>query len=698
MTPRRIRLGTLLASVNVLLLVVAVSGVAFLAVHLLQQLADEQALARVSQAASSAQKAIDGTGDDLLISAQVLAERPTLSRYVATRDTASLSTYLDQYRVSSHLDGVAVLEGGAVLVASGAALSWQAPRISAGQSSTRFLERTRIGGPLALGALAASPSQPAVTIGVGILLTDTFANALSAQVTLPVHVLDRQAALADPSDPRAAPRQRALVAGTLATARLDGLSLYVAVLPLRAPNGDIAGVIETTLPARGIAASVEQLVRTLLVLALVLAVVSAAVSFLVGRHLGAPLRRLTLASGRIGAGDLMTPVSPAAGAEIGELASGLEDMRLRLLRLTGNLTRQQAEESAILTGIAEGVFTVDHERRIRYLNPQAASLLGVAPADAIGRFCGDVLNPQPVNGARPCEEHCPIIHARAQGGARATEHLRLASGARRSLVVTSAAASEDAEQRQVQVLRDETDVEVAQRLRDAVLANISHEFKTPLAAQLASIELLLDQLPDLTLEETSELISALQRGTLRLTQLIDNLLESVRIEAGKDAARQHSVRLEAVIEEAVELTRPLLAQREQRIDIALPDALPAVRGDAPRLTQVFVNLLANANKFAPAKSVVRIGGSVTSDAITLWVEDEGPGLPEVTGEALFERFVRVSSAEPAQGGMGLGLWIVKSIIERHGGSVETRPADGGGTRIGVTLPAERIGVEMGVQA
>jgi hypothetical protein len=91
--------------------------------------------------------------------------------------------------------------------------------------------------------------------------------------------------------------------------------------------------------------------------------------------------------------------------------------------------------------------------------------------------------------------------------------------------------------RQFQLLRDETEIEAARRLRDAVLANISHEFKTPLAAQLASLELLVDRLPDLGPDETRALIVSLQRGALRLTQLIDNLLESVRIEAGaRDAA------------------------------------------------------------------------------------------------------------------------------------------------------------------
>jgi signal transduction histidine kinase len=162
----------------------------------------------------------------------------------------------------------------------------------------------------------------------------------------------------------------------------------------------------------------------------------------------------------------------------------------------------------------------------------------------------------------------------------------------------------------------------------------------------------------------------------------------VRIEAGEDRIRRRPVALDEVIEAAVELTRPLLDQRGQQLTVELPYPLPAVEGDAPRLTQVFVNLLGNANKFAPAGSALRIGGEVRSNEIALWVEDEGPGLPTGSEARLFGRFVRTVSPEnqePEESGMGLGLWIVKSIVERHGGRVEALAAHPG-TRVRLVLP------------
>jgi K+-sensing histidine kinase KdpD len=237
-------------------------------------------------------------------------------------------------------------------------------------------------------------------------------------------------------------------------------------------------------------------------------------------------------------------------------------------------------------------------------------------------------------------------------------------------------------------MHDETEIEASRRARDAVLANISHEFRTPLSAQLASIELLLDQLPELSMPEIEQLVLAQQRGTLRLTQLIDNLLESARIEAGQAAIRRQPVALDEVVEEALELTRPLLDQRRQDVAIELPYPLPPLRGDARKLTQVFVNLLGNAQKFAPAESTIEIGGNVEPAAVTIWVADQGPGLPATDDRQLFRRWVRSSGEEPEQGGAGLGLWLVKSIVERHGGHVEAA-STAQGTRMSVVLPIER---------
>jgi signal transduction histidine kinase len=688
---RPLRLSTLLIAVNVGLLLLAVAGVALAAVRLLEQFADAQALARVEQAGLIARQQIESASAMAHTSAQLLGERPTLRRLVEQNDTAALNAFLAQFQATSQLDGAAVLRDGRLLSASGAALPWTAVLAAQPADAPSFLTQPEPNRPLLLVSGTAVPELPSVTVGVTLQLDERFAERLGAAIRLPVTIVARQTTQLTLSSAEAALRQRALASGLIVSARLDERSGYVAVVPLLSGSGEQLGLIETTLPTSSVTRSLQELVSTLLLLALGVALLAAVASFLIGRRLGWPLQTLTSAAARIGRGDLTTPIPALRGGEIGTLSATLEEMRWRLMRLTADLRRQQAEAHAIVTGIVEGVFTVDRQRRIRYLNPQAAAALGVSPEAAIGRFCGDVLNPQGPGGVRPCAEHCPIVHARFRGGVRATEHLLLPNGQRRTVVITSAPP---AEEQQVQVIRDETEVEAVRGLRDAVLANISHEFRTPLSAQLASIELLLDQLPDLPIEQIGQLVLSLQRGTLRLTQLIDNLLESVRIEAGQRSIRRQPVALDEVVEEAIELMRPLLDQRGQQVVVELPYPLPSVRGDATRLTLVFVNLLANANKYAPAGSTIQIGGEVQPTSVLLWVADQGPGLPALAGQTIFGRFVRASAEEPEQSGMGLGLWIVKSIVERHGGRVDA-DSRGAGTQMRVLLPREQRDEDTG---
>jgi signal transduction histidine kinase len=148
--------------------------------------------------------------------------------------------------------------------------------------------------------------------------------------------------------------------------------------------------------------------------------------------------------------------------------------------------------------------------------------------------------------------------------------------------------------------------------------------------------------------------------------------------------------LEDVIVAARELIEPLIAQRGQRIEVETSGNVPVVRGDQQRLTQVLVNLLANANKFAPPDSTIRIGASgAESGGLRFSVEDEGVPSPDIEDARLFDRFSRGNGgADRDESGIGLGLFIVRSIVERHGGTVRLERTAQGRTRATVELPQE----------
>lgn len=660
---RRWPLSLVLAGFSAILVLTAAMAISAVASLLLRRLAEEQAVQHVELAARAAREMVNRFEDETLAAAHVLAERPTLERLVREEDRPALALFLSQFCAPGGHDGCAVAVDGELL--AGAPGDFRPVAVpTAGLEVERSED-----GVLRVLARAELPNGTGYAL-VARDLDAALAEALSSHVGMPVRILPQ------PAPPEAPP-----------DAWPGEGPAYRAVLALSERRADDGTRLEVALPAEAIGRSLRTLQGTLLAATALVALIAMAGAVAVSRWVARPLHELAASARRIGAGDLATSVRGQPGEEAGRLASTMEEMRRRLLGLTADLRRSESEAQALLGGIVEGVFAVDENRRIKYLNPQAAALLGVDPAAAIGRFCGDVLRPVPSDGERPCESRCPIVHARSRGSTRATEVLQLPGGQRRTVVITS---STPAGGGQVQVMRDETEIESARRARDAVVANVSHEFRTPLSAQLASLELLRGRMEALYDNGTpfdagsAGLVRSLERSSLRLLHLVDNLLESVRVESGEDSIRRRPVPLDEVVDEAVELMAPILQQRDQAVVVELPHPAPPLHGDAQRITQALVNLLANASKYAPEATTVRIGASREEGLLLIWVEDEGPGLPSGSEGSVFDRFYR--AGEPDTGGMGLGLWIVKSIVERHGGEVHARTLGRGGSRFTLTLP------------
>jgi signal transduction histidine kinase len=685
--PGKTSLGWWLVAIHVAIVLLVGGGISYSAIGMLRDLADEQGKARVQLAGAMAREDLRRMVEDAGTAARVIAEQPTLQRLLAQGRSDAIPPILRRSCQTGGMDACAIFSGTQLLAQSGPPLDWQGIVTDSTEQGATFLALpSNIRLPL-LGAYASLGDTEGSRVFVARQLNDKLARTLSQQVGIEVKLVDYRSFTTDPVNAFTSLYSAALADGRSAVQRINSQGLYASAVPVFASTGEAIALIEALLPTTAIDTTSSHLTHKLLVTALILAVLAVFAGVILSELIAGPVKALTEAAVRLGQGDFSTSIPPGGAAEVGALARTMEDMRRNLVDLTGTLRRREAEAQAVLGGVVEGVYAVDKDRVIRYLNPQAARLLGVTPEQAVGRFCGDVLKPRNEDGRRPCDYRCPILQARTENNAKAIEHLQVASTGARTTVITSSGVVDGM---QVQVIRDETELEAVRRARDSVLANISHEFRTPLAAQLASIELLLEGLETLQPAQQKELVMSLERGALRLTRLIDNLLESVRIESGQLNIRHQSVALTEVVEDAQALIGSLLTLRRQTLEVTLPEELPYIEGDKPRLTQVFVNLLANANKFAPEGSIVRIGAEETDGHLLMWVEDEGPGPAAGETDAIFARFQRGSEEEPEPGGLGLGLWIVKSIIDRHGGTIALLRTEQGRTRFTITLPTEVI--------
>jgi signal transduction histidine kinase/HAMP domain-containing protein len=676
-----------LAIVTGALVTLAVGLMLVVGLGSLRSLAEAEALTRAELAVSAAREGLRQSTEDLLTSARILGERPPLLRLLRGAIRDGLPPYLTRYCEGAGLDACAIVQSGEVLATTtGSDLGWDLIVAAAAEQGERFLV-TGAGDVAVAGAQAAVADHDGVNVITIRRMDDKLAQRLTERAGLEIRIVD-YGSFKPGEGPLAILNSDALSRGEPVAAHVGELDAYAASLPVASASGETIALLQALLPASRVMNPMARATRRMWFVAFLIAALATGSAVFVGRYSISAVVRLTDAARRLGAGDLGASIPVGGGKELTMLGNTMEEMRRNLVDLTGELRRRELQAQAVVGGIIEGVYAVDEQRRIKFLNPQAERLLKVSAADAAGMFCGDVLKPQrDAHGRRPCEHSCPILLARRDGSARAMEQVAPApDGGVRRVVISSAAPVDDL---QVQVLRDETELEAVRRTRDTVLANISHEFRTPLAAQLASIELLSDGIGTMSETAQRELVSSLQRGTQRLTWLIDNLLESVRIESGQLAIRHQDVLFDDVIVAARELIEPLIEQRRQRIDVRLADDVPVIRGDQQRLTQVVVNLLANASKFGPTNSAIEIGASAApSGGLEFWVEDEGPGPKDPEDDALFEQFHRSGGEDPNESGLGLGLFIVRSIVERHGGSVSLSRTPDSRTRATVLLPKE----------
>ena len=231
----------------------------------------------------------------------------------------------------------------------------------------------------------------------------------------------------------------------------------------------------------------------------------------------------------------------------------------------------------------------------------------------------------------------------------------------------------------------------ADRRKDEFLAMLAHELRNPLAPiSMAAQILKIGPVNPARLQQTCAIID---RQVLHMTCLLDDLLDVSRVTGGMVVLAQDLLDLRAIVDQALEQARPLINAREQRLMLKLPGAEAMVHGDGTRLVQIVTNLLNNAAKYTQPGGDIGITLDLHADTVMLTVRDNGTGIDAALLPHVFDLFIQGErSSDRAQGGLGLGLALVRSLAERHGGSVRALSAGRGqGSQFEVTLPRADAG-------
>jgi NtrC-family two-component system sensor histidine kinase KinB len=234
-------------------------------------------------------------------------------------------------------------------------------------------------------------------------------------------------------------------------------------------------------------------------------------------------------------------------------------------------------------------------------------------------------------------------------------------------------------------LHDITERKNLDTMRDDLISMIYHDLRSPLANVVSSLDVLDSILPS---EEDPTLRSVLniaQRSTERIQRLTNSLLDINRLEAGQSITSMQPTDPALLIAEAVELVTPISENKNQKIEKELPATLPMVNIDAEMIRRVITNLLENASKHTPSDSKIHIGANETGEWLSVWVIDNGPGIPASEHERIFDKFTRLNNREKAKG-LGLGLAYCRIAVQGHGGKIWVESEPGAGSKFIFTIP------------
>lgn len=413
-------------------------------------------------------------------------------------------------------------------------------------------------------------------------------------------------------------------------------------------------------------------------ISLLILVLAGGISLLYFRTVSRRIRRLKEFSQRVADGDFRPLPQESSKDELAELSSTLGQTAVKLDRTIKTLTEERNRSAAVLASMEEGVAVIGGDQRVIYCNSAFCRDAGIANASCENRPAMELIRHSDL---------LSMIQKALAGGEAIHGEVVVGSIRTRSLAATAAPISfEGSTTGAVMVLHDITEIRRLERARRDFIANISHEFKTPLTAIQGFAETLLGGALD-DAQNRTRFLEIIREHALRLGRLTDDLLKLAQIEAGHMQRETEPVSVKDVVDPCMEVMRIKADQKGLLLEAEYGSDLPMLMGDARSFQEILQNLLDNAVRYTPRGGRIRVKAAVEESEVVLSVADTGIGIPKAEQDRIFERFYRADAARSREsGGTGLGLSIVKHLVEAHGGRIRIDSEVGQGSTFFVYLP------------
>ena len=436
-------------------------------------------------------------------------------------------------------------------------------------------------------------------------------------------------------------------------------------------------LLRFALPLETVNAVLWSFRRTLWIASILILVILGAATLLISRSFTNRVDRLTVFSRRVAEGDFRPEPSHGTEDALDSLNASLNQTAARLDLTIRTLTEERNLSSAILGSMVEGVAGVNAAERVLFANPSFASILG-----------SDV-PPQPGAALVEVVRQTELIEAVRKvlaGEPRVESEIVTGTLRQHFFAATVAAVRATQTNGAVIVLHDITDLRKLERVRRDFVANVSHEFRTPLTAIQGFAETLLAGAMD-DPQNRERFLEIILEHARRLARLTEDLLMLSKMDADRLELEIRRLPVEQLVESCIETAQPRATEKDLRLSVNLAKPLPDVAGDRRRLTEVLQNLLDNAMQYTPSGGQIMVSAEAKESEVVVVVSDTGIGIPEADQSRIFERFYRVDVARSREvGGTGLGLSISKHLVEAHGGRLWVESEVGNGSQFHFSLP------------